>query len=213
MEAGVLELVTAVKVVDPLQVEEVCGTRTLYRILSESHLPTILNTVQLYLRFEFTFPHVNSIIFEQALGHLIDLSVVVVGTLKEVLALGMGQALLEPLELVETMRSQIMEACLLGKIKRVFCCHLIQNYNANPCVIVIPDYYVFYWYYRKGYTRAPFDDWRKPPVEREEEGEGGGWRSSGSGPSGRRWNAPSSSAGGTGSGTSQGILCLSFSML
>ena len=47
-------------------------------------------------------------------GHLSDLSVVV-GILKEVLALEMGQGLLEPLDLVETMRSQTMEACLLGK--------------------------------------------------------------------------------------------------
>merc|ERR1712223_2283350 len=50
---------------------------------------------------------------------------------------------------------------------------------------------------RKGYTRAPFDDWRKPPTnEREEDGEGGGWRSSGTGPSGRRWNAPATSGSG-----------------
>ena len=51
--------------------------------------------------------------------------------------------------------------------------------------------------YRKGYTRAPFDDWRKPPTnDREEDGEGGGWRSSGTGPSGRRWNAPATSGSG-----------------
>ena len=64
-------------------------------------------------------------------------------------------------------------------------------------------------YFRKGYTRAPFDDWRKPPNEKEEEGGevGGGWRSSGSGPSGRRWNAPASGANG-GSGASQGIVNL-----
>ena len=58
-------------------------------------------------------------------------------------------------------------------------------------------------YSRKGYTRAPFDDWRKPPTnEREEDGEGGGWRSSGTGPSGRRWNAPATSGSG---GPPQGI--------
>ena len=59
---------------------------------------------------------------------------------------------------------------------------------------------------RKGYTRAPFDDWRKPPTnEREEDGEGGGWRSSGTGPSGRRWNAPATSGSG---GPPQGISSL-----
>ena len=67
----------------------------------------------MYIRFEFTISHVNAIIFVQAV-HLSDLSVVV-GILKEVLALEMGQGLLEPLDLVETMRSQTMEACLLGK--------------------------------------------------------------------------------------------------
>ena len=40
---------------------------------------------------------------------------------------------------------------------------------------------------RKGYTRAPFDDWRKPATGEDEDG--GGWRSAGAGPSSRRWNA------------------------
>ena len=47
---------------------------------------------------------------------------------------------------------------------------------------------------RKGYTRAPFDDWRKPTAtaggdEQEQDQAGGGWRS-GPSSSGRRWNAP-----------------------
>lgn len=44
---------------------------------------------------------------------------------------------------------------------------------------------------RKGYTRAPFDDWRKPPSgyqDGEEEG-GPSWRGANTA-SGRRWNAP-----------------------
>ncbi len=46
---------------------------------------------------------------------------------------------------------------------------------------------------RKGYTRAPFDDWRKP-VDRgdrdEDDGGGSGWRGGGGGGGGRgRWNA------------------------
>merc|ERR1719295_1276541 len=63
---------------------------------------------------------------------------------------------------------------------------------------------------RKIYSRAPFEDWRKPvggaavggggsgsgaPTGEVEDGMdvGSGWR--GSGPSGRRWNAPSSASG------------------
>ena len=46
---------------------------------------------------------------------------------------------------------------------------------------------------RKGYTRAPFDDWRKPTAtaggDEQEQEAGGGWRS-GPSSSGRRWNAP-----------------------
>ena len=44
---------------------------------------------------------------------------------------------------------------------------------------------------RKGYTRAPFDDWRKPSAggDDQEQEAGGGWRS-GPSSSGRRWNAP-----------------------
>ncbi len=37
---------------------------------------------------------------------------------------------------------------------------------------------------RKGYTRAPFADWRKPAASTEPDE----WRSTGTGPSGRRWN-------------------------
>lgn len=60
---------------------------------------------------------------------------------------------------------------------------------------------------RKGYTRAPFDDWRKPPPGSNSAGgnnagddeDGGGWRT-GPSSSGRRWNAPSGSEGGRGGG-------------
>ena len=62
---------------------------------------------------------------------------------------------------------------------------------------------------RKNYSRAPYDDWRKPASatsggDQEEEGQGGGgggdrggWRS-GPSSSGRRWNAPPGSEGGRG---------------
>ena len=51
---------------------------------------------------------------------------------------------------------------------------------------------------RKGYSRAPYDDWRKPSSGGgggSGSGGGGGededgWRNSGAGPSGRRWNNP-----------------------
>ena len=45
---------------------------------------------------------------------------------------------------------------------------------------------------RKGYTRAPFDDWRKPPSNYHDGGEeegGPSWRGANTA-SGRRWNAP-----------------------
>ena len=45
---------------------------------------------------------------------------------------------------------------------------------------------------RKGYTRAPFDDWRKPPSGYQDGGEeegGPSWRGANTA-SGRRWNAP-----------------------
>ena len=44
---------------------------------------------------------------------------------------------------------------------------------------------------RKGYTRAPFDDWRKPSAGGDDQDQeaGGGWRT-GPSSSGRRWNAP-----------------------
>ena len=70
---------------------------------------------------------------------------------------------------------------------------------------------------RKSYSRAPYDDWRKPASatsggDQDEEGQGGGggWRS-GPSSSGRRWNAPPGSDGGRGINIFQNNLkCIDF---
>ena len=70
---------------------------------------------------------------------------------------------------------------------------------------------------RKSYSRAPYDDWRKPASatsggDQDEEGQGGGggWRS-GPSSSGRRWNAPPGSDGGRGIHIFQNNLkCIDF---
>ena len=74
---------------------------------------------------------------------------------------------------------------------------------------------------RKSYSRAPYDDWRKPASatsggDQEEEvqggggGPGGGWRS-GPSSSGRRWNAPPGSEGGRGINNFQNDFYVLFS--